>query len=152
MSTEVLIDVFKQEISRLMKVITGMDKRIKDIEAMLKNVISEKTPKEKSMASKSQAVLQSYPQAQNEKKGRQSFPILDKKEEIIKILNRNSDIVTLHFMNNYKKIAIITFVQEDTILTVKQRLQAELSQGNMQPQIGNIVLSLERPLVCYLYF
>jgi|ERR1712137_11234 len=66
-------------------------------------------------------------------------------QEIKKLLHEDS--VTLHFMNNYKKIAILHFEKSDTIHKVKHALRGELMETNkLQASIiKRLELSTERP-------
>lgn len=66
-------------------------------------------------------------------------------QEIKKLLHEDS--VTLHFMNNYKKIAILHFEKSDTIHKVKHCLREELNENNKlcTSVFDRIELSMERP-------
>ena len=74
----------------------------------------------------------------------------ERMKEIKKLLSEDS--VTLHFMSNYKKIAILHFEKSDTLHTVKQRLRDEIirafKDSSAAPLTASeIGLSTERVMV-----
>lgn len=150
---EVVVDAFKKEISNLLQVIQGMDQRIRKIEAMLIQALPKSKPRvdvtqSTSVPSSPNIQLRSNSRVLSKRNSQHAVSPLSKeqKENIKKLLSQDS--VTLHFMHNYKKIAILTFEKTHTILHVKKKLQNELKQDNVMPALQNIILSRDRPLVC----
>ena len=155
-----VVNVFKKEITNLLVVIQGMDQRIRKIEAMLVQALPIRQKKDVELIKQSASVPSSPAIPLRSKRGSRKgsssnitiSPLSkDQQADIKKLLSQET--VTLHFMNNYKKIAILTLEKQNTILQVKQMLQQELKQDNIMPDIQNITFSSERPLVCIcLYF
>ena len=157
-----LLAVFRSEMAKLMKVVIGIDERVRTIESMLRGEVTIVKNEEKLQErgcitpSLTQSSCPTTPVVVREKKGRansknlSSLPTVsplsvERREEIRKLLSQEN--VTLHFMNNYKKIAILTFEKETKIATVKQSLQNELTNGSSVPSFHEVILSKERPLV-----
>ena len=141
-----LIESLRSDIANLTQKVENMDQRLTSVESMMKqmplSVLQNRLAVGKfanSEPSTSQIPRRSLTSSSTPK-----LSTTDKKQEIYVRNLLDDNMVTLHFMYKYKKIAILHFKNEDTIRKVKESLIEELGNGEQGISKNELFLSRDR--------
>ena len=141
-----LIESLRSDIATLTQKVECMDQRLTSVEIMMKQMplsLLQNRLKAGKFANSEPSTAQ-ISRRSLESSSTPKLSSNDKKQEIDirKLLNNN--MVTLHFMYKYKKIAILHFEKEDTIKKVKESLVEELGNGEQQISQNELFLARDR--------